>query len=118
MSLSVSSREFSDWLDDEAHDFVLNLTYKVWDGIISLTPVDTGQARASWNMSKNVPNYSTIDEGDGLAAPSAPQISFTKGEYPLIFIANGKDYIQYLEEGWSSQAPYGMVQITLNNLSI
>jgi len=118
MSLSLSTRDFRSWVDKEAQDFVLKLTYKVWNGIITLTPVLTGQARASWNMSKEKPNYTTVDDGDNLPPPVAPKLEFKKGEYPLIFIANGKPYINLLEHGYSAKAPAGMVQVTLDSLNL
>lgn len=116
MSLDVSSKEFEYWVDSDSQKVILDLMYKIWDGIIMRTPVRTGQARASWNMSKGSPDFSTVDEGEGLAPPPKPSVSIKDGEYPEIFIANGKRYINYLEFGASTQAPAGMVQVTIDSL--
>jgi len=112
----MSDVDFEGMITKDLQTNVKSLATKVYNKIVARTPVDTGQARASWNMSKNNPDFSTVDTGRGLPAPEAPKITFAGGEYPLIHISNGKPYIWRLENGWSGQAPAGMVQVTLDEL--
>jgi len=57
--------------------------------LIDLTPVDTGLCRDSWERE---------DNGD-------------------VFIAfNPTEYASYLDEGWSKQAPRGMIRPALDEL--
>lgn len=57
--------------------------------IYNRTPVDTGFAQSRWTM--------TVSERDFLITNDAP-------------------YISYLENGWSQQAPNGMVALTMNEI--
>lgn len=88
--------------------------------IMQRTPVDTGRARANWNAS--------VDEADGsvneAATDSASKqaqgqalaasVQFADGE--KFVLANGLPYIERLEAGSSTQAPAGMVELTLAEL--
>lgn len=86
--------------------------------ITELTPVRTGRARASWGISYgSVPN----DPGE---PPSIGKVPISKqrsrvnpgdfaGAYGVWWIYNNLPYIQRLEEGYSRQAPAGMVAVAL-----
>lgn len=86
--------------------------------ITELTPVRTGRARASWGISMGtVPN----DPGE---PPSKEKVPLSKqqsrintgdfaGAYGVWWIYNNLPYIQRLEEGYSQQAPAGMVSVAL-----
>lgn len=67
------------------------LTARLFTAIVEATPVDTGQARASWRISKT-----------------------QEGEIFKWRIVNGVPYIIFLEYGSSKQAPQGMVRINLD----
>ena len=98
--------------------FALNLLSR----IVYRTPVDTGRARANWQVSnvspntnerkrfkKNQPNAVATDT----VARGQKNIDKNK-EGQSIFIANNLPYIQRLESGtWSKQAPQGMVAISI-----
>ena len=36
--------------------------FEIWNGVTKKTPVDTGRARASWNLTEEVVNLSTASE--------------------------------------------------------
>ena len=65
-----------------------SLCEKIFDSIVEHTPVDTGYAQSQWEI-----DFPSEDECE---------------------ISNGCDYISYLEDGHSSQAPHGMVQVALD----
>lgn len=64
-----------------------DLVAEIYDRIVDRTPIDTGLCQASWQLVK-------VD----------------KDTYELY---NDTEYVSYLEEGWSQQAPDGMVEVTL-----
>lgn len=64
------------------------LCEKVYDEIVSATPVDTGTCQSGWSIEMN---------GNSCK------------------IVNPVPYTSYLEDGHSSQAPHGMVQEALDN---
>jgi hypothetical protein len=58
--------------------------------IVKRTPVDTGRLRNNWQMTSNV------------------QLG------QRLFITNNLPYAQRIEDGYSQQAPAGMVKVTIN----
>lgn len=91
------------------------------------TPVDTGRARNNWNVSVGSPNWATTEAtADTALARGAATIANMKfGETG--YIVNGLPYIGKLEHGgygpgpktvggYSTQAPGGMVGITVAEL--
>lgn len=92
---------------------VTKIAMDAWEGLTMRTPVDTGRARASWTIKEGSPS-DTVPAGGDYGAPSPPEAVFEGDE--SIFITSGLDYIQYLEDGSSSQAPTGMVLVTLAEL--
>lgn len=83
------------------------------------TPVDTGRARANWNVSMDAPIDATSDFADwqgaldgNVGTANAADFNFA-GRRRALFLANGLPYIERLEAGWSKQAPAGMVALTL-----
>ena len=83
-SLSVTIRNN---LDISPEDFQA-LCERIFNDIVDHTPVDTGYARDHWEI-----DFPSDDECE---------------------ISNSCDYISYLEDGHSSQAPDGMVQLALD----
>lgn len=99
--------------------------------VVMATPVDTGHARANWQVgisqektdeveftdvniadeghsahSTGVTGQATIDE--------AVRVLNTKAPGQTIHITNNVPYIKRLNEGWSAQAPAGFVQKAVN----
>jgi len=82
--------------------------------VVEKTPVDTGFARNSWIMTKD-----RDDEGTPGANNPAQSALVVVGSYKLgesYYINNGAEYIGFLEDGRSNQAPNGMVDTTLPEL--
>jgi len=84
--------------------------------IVLRTPVDRGEARGGWRVSVGGP----VTESDGRLDPSgaatiAEGVGALKGVSPFatIFISNPVKHIVFLENGWSTQAPVGMVKVSL-----
>jgi hypothetical protein len=84
--------------------------------VIKKSPVDTGRFRANWNVSLGNPDYSTSDATDkggavSIARGAAALSGFGTGG--VAYITNNLPYAQRLENGYSTQAPAGMVRITV-----
>ena len=106
-----------------------NYAFALYSSIVKKTPVDTGRARANWNVSVGSPDLSTTE--DTRKTPkSKDKIPDPNGD-ESIFISNNLPYITKLEyggypnppkkgsgktvNGYSKQAPEGMVGVTLAN---
>lgn len=86
------------------------LTTDIHTGITRRTPVDTGRARASWQIGTGEPNTTAPAPGT-YAEPSTPAF-IVDGTSPT-FVTSSLEYIEKLENGSSKQALAGMVVITL-----
>lgn len=75
-----------------------------------------GRARANWQVSTVFPGNSEIEAIDpGGDATEAQGIAAVGSAQPFgtIWIYNNVPYIRRLEDGWSTQAPSGMVGVSL-----
>lgn len=87
-------------------------------GIVELTPVRTGRARANWQTTIGSPaegevvSYDAGGAAGQAIASGADAISKAEGDI-TIFLTNNVPYIERLENGWSQQAPNGMVRQTI-----
>lgn len=85
--------------------------------IILRTPVDTGRARGNWIPTANTPGIGydneTLDKTGQKAIDAATAIAQMTNSEKFI-LTNNLPYIGVLEyQGWSKQAPAGMVRISV-----
>jgi hypothetical protein len=88
--------------------------------VILKTPVDTGRARANWQVTIGTTANGTveIDDKSGgatMSAATAASAGFNAGD--TIYLTNNLPYILKLEEGSSQQAPAGMVALTVQEFA-
>lgn len=108
--------------------------FGVYSSIVKKTPVDTGRARGNWQITVGQPAEGTTDEKR--TTPKKNAVPDVQGD-ESIFITNNLPYITMLEfggygkyengeqktkangektvNGYSKQAPNGMVGVTLAN---
>ena len=103
--------------------------FALYSSIVRKTPVDTGRARGNWQVTVGEPAQGEVP--DTRRSPmSESQMPNPEGD-ESIFITNNLDYITKLEyggypknpkggsgktvNGYSKQAPNGMVGVTLAN---
>ena len=87
----------TDILEEETTEYLDEL----YSTIVSLTPVDTGHAKRNWV--KNFDNLSFGEATIGISTSSGTEV-----------ISNEVPYVIFLEEGHSSQAPSGIVNVALD----
>jgi len=110
-------------LPNQFKSFQKKIALDILRGVVLKTPVDTGRARANWQLTigkgsekvlknKDKPGEHTINKGLNRLA--------SLGFGQAIFITNNVSYIVYLEEGkpgpGSEQAPNGMLALTLEEV--
>ena len=89
-----------------------NATLKMLENIVVDTPVDTGLAASNWFVGINEKTDKTTDDTslnnliDADKTVSLAKVNPKSDESFVIY--NNIHYIQYLEYGWSVQAPQGM----------
>lgn len=87
--------------------------------IVSMSPVDTGRFRANWNYSVGAPDESTslwVDPTGGRTIRKIIAQSRSAKAGHVYYLTNALPYAQRLENGWSKQAPQGMVKLTVMDL--
>lgn len=107
--LDQIARDASTSLEEVAR----NVTDRVFRGVALRSPVDTGRFRANWNVSRDVPDYATTEatDQDRMFTEIAKAKAMPVGG--VVWMSNGLPYARRLEEGYSKQAPTGMVATTV-----
>lgn len=89
--------------------------------IVTATPIDTGRARANWQVGIGSAPAGTVEYSGGAggsvsyAIGAAQSVVTTyKGQPGGIWLVNNLPYIQRLNEGWSAQAPAKFVEQALD----
>ena len=118
-SIQDNAVDFSRELDklgafvDKNYEAIVSKTViDLFYAIVKRTPVDTGRAKANWFLGYDPDNeIGKHDLNDALEFGYDPDKGVT------IWIYNNLEYIIPLEEGWSDQAPRGMVSLSLTEFS-
>jgi Zn ribbon nucleic-acid-binding protein len=99
-------------------------------GVVNKTPVDTGRARGNWQASIGQPASGTINDEDPSGQAPLPssastdtffreQPTITNAQpFSVIWLSNNLPYIERLENGYSQQAPNGMVSTTVTEIQV
>jgi len=122
-------KKFADKLMIDMNLVIKKVAFDVYKGVNEKTPVDTGYARASWNISPHHPDPS-IENAKKYPSGTKPFRRFgsmgnenlhkqrsadTSKPVTRWFITNNVPYILYLEAGHSKQSAH-MVTRTLNEV--
>jgi len=95
---------------------VRKITMDVFNNVIQMSPVDTGRFRGNWQVATGSAPTGTVDledpSGNTVTAQVAGEV---QGMEPgdVVYLVNNLPYAQPLEDGWSQQAPGGMVALTV-----
>lgn len=109
-------------------DILQTIVIMVGESVVTLSPVDTGRFRGNWQLSIDAPSTSSLVryDQDGhvtLADITSKAKTFTAGQVAYIqnhvLYGNDLEYGLYngptskvTDEGFSRQAPAGMVRVT------
>jgi hypothetical protein len=135
-NFSFDLTKFCEKANKSADTVVRKVIFDIFSRIIQRTPVDTGRARAGWQVSINsqatgsdpgAQPKTKMKKGEGASVSLQPRkqtnkdvgasiASFKVGD--TAWMANNVEYIQHLEYGtakygFSRQAPAGMVRVTM-----
>lgn len=125
MSFRLQLEQFAEKAGAKAELAVRTISLKIYASVVTMSPVDTGRFRGNWNISMGKFDRSTYSQGydhtmDKSETAQQLQRILDKGEMIIgaykggsIYISNNLPYAMRLEDGYSNQAPVGMVRITL-----
>lgn len=122
-SFSADLKRFAEATKRNLNDAVRGVVLELGTRIVQRSPVDTGRFRGQWQIAAGGPDIRTNEPFDKQALgspPSAATFARWQGEVnaatigSTFYITNSLPYARKLEyEGWSSQAPAGMVRVTV-----
>ena len=126
MSFSSDLRKYAKKLDLSLEEVAVSICSEAVTSVIEKTPVDKGGAKANWVATLNRPYGSIVKTTDESGSISISKgISIAKNASGNIFyLTNNLPYIRKLEfggyssgpkivGGFSTQAPRGMVRLTM-----
>ena len=90
------------------------VTIGVFSSVIKMTPVDTGRAKGNWQCTIGSPANGTnqLADSEGAMIATVPNPAGSK-----VYLTNNLPYIQKLEYGHSTQAPSGMVRVSIDRFA-
>lgn len=135
---------FAELLDIAPAVVMKRIVFDLHGRVTRRTPVDTGRARASWDVKQGAPSgyvppimvgkaktkgkedlgesafgmkLGTGAKGGVAGKDISAELSGIDGKH-VVFITTNLEYMQYLENGSSKQAPAGMVRISVAEIEI
>jgi len=118
--LSASLKALSDYVDGSMEKIIRKACVDLYRRIVERTPVDTGRAKANWALSTSGDTDPNRQDKDGYSFNEIKTI--IEGEISdftfeihdgVVWITNNLEYIEFLENGTSDQAPTGMAMVSL-----
>lgn len=131
MSFSLDVSEFAQLIDKRALYVQRGVAIDLFSKVVIRTPVDIGTLRANWRPSVNKPNKSKTKKTDPSGQETIALIKkkFEKARGDRFILTNNLPYAPIVEyglypskgggetaktiNGYSKQAPKGMVRVTL-----
>ncbi len=104
-------REFAAKAGDRADAAVREVVLEIGRRLIIRSPVDTGRFRSNWFYQLDGYSSATTDDTKADAVEGIASMP-VKAAGHVHTIVNNLPYAWRLENGWSKQAPLGMVAIT------
>jgi hypothetical protein len=112
LELAKFAEQATEAIDASLREIVI----EVGNSLIRMSPVDSGRFRANWHLSIDVVESVTFSDVDPTGQETIASIvsalsDFTAGQ--TAYLINNLPYAVPLEYGHSTQAPKGMVRVTL-----
>jgi hypothetical protein len=101
---------------EDADKVVRQASLSVLDSVVKRSPVDTGRFRGNWQLTINTPAAGSLTVTDKSGAATIGRGLSALASYkagPPVWITNNLPYARRLEDGYSDQAPQGMVRLTV-----
>ncbi|MEB3419905.1 hypothetical protein ACFSDD_11035 [Salipiger marinus] len=125
MTAGQATRDFISELDAEwlemmggIRDAVIYIATEGLARVTEKSPVDVGTFQNNWLVSIGAPSEATTMTLGEFARLSAQAIASyaTADGFPMIYLQNNLPYALRLENGWSAQAPSGVLAMTVAEL--
>lgn len=113
----VDPTNFAQVVQEDIVNLTMNVAEEIFDGVVSRTPVFTGDLRASWVASASE-NSAVVTGGtvDATLPPPVFPADLRRAKPHVIYIMNSTPYAGLVEFGGPTNPPRAMVQKTLSSL--
>lgn len=109
-------RRWSDETQRKLDQVVRKVSIDAFSEVIRMSPVDSGRFKGNWMVGVNmVPSgyvWEQYDPAGGATIAEASGRVDVAEAGDVIWLVNNLPYASRLENGWSAQAPAGMVRMT------
>ena len=116
-AFTLALQQFAAKAEANADAAVRGIVLEVQSRLILRSPVDTGRFRGNWRYSVGQPAEGTVETGGTSESPApppdAPALVPGEGMGRVHFLTNNLPYAMALERGHSTQAPQGLVALTV-----
>lgn len=126
-TFAVVTRRIAEKVKGQADVAVRKATFELFRNIVLRSPVGNpslwqspapkgyvgGQFRANWNFSVGKPNLTTIKSTRQQRGLQQATKALSVPAGGIVWLSNGLPYAKRLEDGWSTQAPTGMVKVSV-----
>ena len=112
--------KMADYFNGSFEKIIRKACIDLYRRIVERTPVDTGRAKASWQLATYHDDYERPDgeysasDIQGFINEQIDGLQIDIHEGGIVVIYNNLEYIEQLENGTSQQAPEGMVEVSLS----
>lgn len=105
---------------DDLNDWVIMIATDALAGVVEKSPVDVGTFQNNWLVSIGSAAAETIDfPGSFLGENGTVIASYAASEgFPMIYLQNNLPYAGKLDDGYSNQAPQGMIALTIVEIEV
>lgn len=113
----IDPMDFAQKVQGDIVDLTVNVAERIFNGVVSRTPVYTGNLRASWVVGTGESSYNVTGGSPNNVLPPPTFPAGLKAMKPqLIYIMNTTPYAGLVEFGGPKNVPRAMVQQTLSAL--
>lgn len=116
MSFSLDMSKFAEKVTKKTDAVIRKVVLDCARSVVMMSPVDTGRFKGNWDYGvTTMPNtqYSTNDlVGNTSIRRVQTKTANVNMAGNVHYITNNLPYAERLENGWSRQAPHGMVRLT------
>lgn len=117
MSFSSDLKKFTDKVEKNGEKIFRGTFIAVTASVMKRSPVKTGRFRGNWQTDVNKPSAGELDRLDKTGTASLREAVTESASAKLgdsLYFVNNLPYAKSLEDGSSTQAPTGMVEVTVN----
>lgn len=109
-------RAFAEKVEGHVVAITQKLSMEALSRVVLKSPVDTGRFRGNWTVgigTRPSGSSETMDAGGHSTIGAGSSVITGMTEPEIVYIANNLPYAERLENGWSNQAPGGIVAVTV-----